>query len=97
VYAVNLKSNKSIKILGISLFLLVFIVGGTIGAKAQVNKVMTLKEAVAIGVSTNPEYGVVATNRRATDEELRQARALYLPSLDLRADTGYDDTYTVII
>jgi adhesin transport system outer membrane protein len=90
VYAVNLKSNKSLKALGLNLSVLTLLVCGTIGAKAQVDKVMTLEEAVAVGVSTNPEYGVVATNRRATDEELRQARALYLPSLDFRADTGYE-------
>lgn len=51
---------------------------------------LTLSEAVAIGIDTNPEYGVVATNRRATDEELNQAKSLYLPSVDLRADTGYE-------
>lgn len=51
---------------------------------------ITLQEAVAIGVSTHPEYGIVANNRRATDEELRQARGLYLPSIDVRADTGFE-------
>lgn len=51
---------------------------------------MSLRDAVASGVRTNPEYGVVAASRRATDEELRQGRALYLPSLDLRADAGYE-------
>ncbi len=51
---------------------------------------MTLQDAVSVGISTNPEYGVVATNRRATDEELRQAHSLYFPSLDARADTGYE-------
>jgi len=51
---------------------------------------ITLQEAVAAGLSTDPEYGVVANNRRATDEELRQARSLYLPSVDVRADTGFE-------
>ncbi len=51
---------------------------------------LTLTEAVAIGIDTNPEYGVVATNRRATDEELNQAKALYLPSIDFRGDTGFE-------
>lgn len=51
---------------------------------------ISLQQAVAAGVSTNPEYGIVANNRRATDEELRQARSLYLPSVDVRADTGYE-------
>lgn len=51
---------------------------------------MTLSEAVGVGVATNPEYGVVANNRRATDAELRQARALYYPSIDMNADTGFE-------
>ncbi len=52
--------------------------------------ILSLDEAVGIGMNTNPEVGVVQTNRRATDEELRQARALYLPSLDFAADTGVE-------
>jgi len=51
---------------------------------------ISLKDAVATGVSTNPEYGVVAASRRATDEELKQGKALYLPSVDMRADTGFE-------
>ncbi|NCO03837.1 MAG: TolC family outer membrane protein [Alphaproteobacteria bacterium] len=53
---------------------------------------MGLSEAVSIGVMTNPEYGVVAASRRATDEELNQAKALYLPSIDFSGDTGYEYT-----
>lgn len=52
--------------------------------------IISLKDAMSQGLYTNPEYGVVANNRRATDEELRQARGLYLPSLDLNADTGWE-------
>lgn len=51
---------------------------------------LDLRSAVAIGISTNPETGVVQNNRRATDEELNQAKGLYLPSVDVRADTGYE-------
>ena len=51
---------------------------------------ITLSDAVAIGVRTNPEYNIVANNRRATDEELNQAKALYLPSIDMAADTGFE-------
>ncbi len=54
------------------------------------DKTMSLRDAVAIGVNTNPETGVVQTNRRATDEELRQAKALYFPSIDFRGDTGVE-------
>jgi adhesin transport system outer membrane protein len=53
---------------------------------------MSLADAVTRGMLTNPEYGVVANNRRATDEELSQAEGLYLPSIDLRADTGSEYT-----
>ena len=53
---------------------------------------VSLRDAVAIGVATNPEYGVVASSRRATDEELEQGEALFLPSIDFRGDTGYEYT-----
>jgi outer membrane protein, adhesin transport system len=49
-----------------------------------------LKDAVATGLSTNPEYGIVASSRRATDEELKQGKALFLPSVDARADAGFE-------
>lgn len=53
---------------------------------------MTLSQAVSVGVMTNPEYGVVAASRRATDEELNQAKGLWYPSVDFRGDTGYEYT-----
>ncbi len=60
-------------------------------AEAQNNPAqMSLTEAVSVGVMTNPEYGTVAASRRATDEELEQARALYKPSIDFRGDVGYE-------
>ncbi|PZO84660.1 MAG: type I secretion protein TolC, partial [Micavibrio aeruginosavorus] len=49
---------------------------------------MSLSQALSTGIMTNPEYGTVAASRRATDEELNQAKALYLPSIDMRADGG---------
>ncbi|MEM6781075.1 MAG: TolC family outer membrane protein [Pseudomonadota bacterium] len=62
-------------------------------ANAQSNPTeLTLQDAVSKGVMTNPEYGVVASSRRATDEELRQAYALYFPSIDARADAGVEYT-----
>jgi adhesin transport system outer membrane protein len=53
---------------------------------------LTLQQAVGISVESYPEHGIVANNRRATDEELRQAQALYLPSVDVRVDEGYEHT-----
>lgn len=55
---------------------------------------MTLRDAVAAAVNTNPEYGVIANNRRATDAELRAAQGGYYPSIDLNADAGWDLTHT---
>ena len=46
----------------------------------------TLEEAVRLTLSTNPDIGVVANDRRAVDHELRQSRGLYLPQVDLRGD-----------
>lgn len=53
---------------------------------------VSIEKAVLIGVATNPQYGVVANNRRATDEELRQAKGLFLPSLDARGNAGIERT-----
>lgn len=58
------------------------------------DRITTLRDAVAVGVLTNPETEAVSNNRRATDEELKQAKALYLPSIDMRADTGYESIYS---
>ncbi len=63
---------------------------GAMAQQAQTNKILNLHDALAVGLMTNPEYGVVAASRRATDEELKQGRALYLPSLDARADAGFE-------
>lgn len=51
---------------------------------------ISMQEAVAVGIATNPEYGVVAASRRATDEELGQGKALFLPSVDVNADAGIE-------
>lgn len=59
-------------------------------AAGVTDRIINLRDAVAVGVLTNPQTEAVSNNRRATDEELRQAKALYLPSIDLRADTGYE-------
>ena len=49
---------------------------------------MTLQEAVAYTVETNPEIGEATSNREAIDFELRQARGLYLPQIDLEGSVG---------
>ncbi|HIC81881.1 MAG TPA: hypothetical protein EYH07_10080 [Kiloniellaceae bacterium] len=52
---------------------------------------MSLTEAVEQAIATNPDIGVVASNREAVDQELRQARGLYLPQIDLAAGIGVEN------
>jgi len=63
---------------------------GTTVAQELEHKVDTLRDAVAVGVATNPEYGMVSASRRATDEELNQGQALFLPSIDVSGDAGFE-------
>jgi adhesin transport system outer membrane protein len=55
----------------------------------------TLDEAIRLTLSTNPDIGVVANDRRAVDQELRQSRGLYLPQIDVRGDIGPQDIRNV--
>jgi adhesin transport system outer membrane protein len=57
----------------------------------------TLDEAVQLTVSTYPEIAEATANRRAVDQELRQAEGLYYPSVDLEAGAGWEWTDTVTI
>ena len=87
--------NKTIRTLCLTVST-VALVGLASGAAVSQDKALheslniSLRDAVATGVMTNPEYGVVAASRRATDEELEQGRALFRPSLDFRGDAGYE-------
>jgi len=49
---------------------------------------LTLKDAIAIAVESNPEIGASIENREAIDFELRQAHGLRMPRIDLEASTG---------
>lgn len=53
---------------------------------------LSLRDALERGLLSNPEYGVVANNKQATDEELRQAKGLFLPSVDLAFSAGGEYT-----
>ena len=53
---------------------------------------ISLIEAVDQALSTNPDIGVVASNREAIDEELRQARGLWLPQVDGALGIGKERT-----
>lgn len=49
---------------------------------------ISLQEAVGTAVESNPEIGQAAQNREAIEFELRQARGLYLPRVDLEGSLG---------
>jgi adhesin transport system outer membrane protein len=52
----------------------------------------SLEDSIRATLATNPEIGVVRADREAIDQELRQARADYLPSIDLRGAVGPEYT-----
>ncbi len=50
---------------------------------------VSLKDAVSVALDSNPEIGEAIENREAIEFELRQAKGLLLPSIDLEAGAGY--------
>lgn len=70
---------------GAAFFAAAFLIGG-IGTAGAVS----LEDAVRAAVNTNPDIGVVAKDRLAIDQELRQGKALYYPSVDGAVTAGYD-------
>lgn len=86
--------NKLTKICAVSLLSLM-ISSAAFGAGEDGD--LTLIDAVSKGILKNPEYGVVANNNLATKKELDQAKALYMPSIDFRGESGWEHTDTVTI
>ena len=52
----------------------------------------SIEDSIQAALATNPDIGVVAADREAIDQELRQARAEYLPSIDIRGAAGPEYT-----
>ena len=52
----------------------------------------SIEDSVRAALTANPDVGVVQDDRRAVDQELRQAEAGYLPSLDFRGAVGPEIT-----
>lgn len=68
--------------------LLAAVATATLFALGDNAQAITIEEAAALAVSTNPRVGVVSNDRKAVDQELRQGEALYYPQVDLRLDGG---------
>lgn len=83
-------SSKKMRVLCLSAAVSALLVFQAPQSFSQEAKTMSLRDALAVGVATNPEYGTVAASRRATDEELNQGKALYKPSVDVNADAGFE-------
>lgn len=49
---------------------------------------ISLREAISVTLESNPQIGQAVQNREAIEFELRQARGLYMPSVDLDASAG---------
>jgi adhesin transport system outer membrane protein len=52
----------------------------------------SIGDTVRAAITANPDVGVVKDDRRAVDQELRQAQSGYLPSLDFRGAVGPEVT-----
>ena len=71
--------------LGAAFLAAALVIGATGTASA-----VSLEDAVRAAINTNPDIGVVAKDRLAIDQELRQGKALYYPSVDGAVTAGYD-------
>lgn len=56
----------------------------------------TLEQAVDATIKTNPDVLAASNQRNAVAEEVNQARAGYLPTLDLAIGTGYESSDNTI-
>src|SRR5690349_17672051 len=55
---------------------------------ATPSSAQSLRESMETALHHNPEIGQAIENREAIEFELRQAKGLYLPTVDLEASTG---------
>ncbi len=82
--------------IGTARFLFALIASAACLAGPPAADAASLLDSVQLALETNPEVDVVKADRLAVDQELRQARAGYFPSIDFRAGVGpeYSDTPT---
>jgi len=79
--------GKTTSLFKVALFASAFSLPGATSAGA-----VSLNEAIEMSLSTNPDIGIVAHNREAVEEELKQARGLWLPQIDVSAGIGKENT-----
>ena len=69
------------------IFYSALLIAGCVSAPFQADA-LTLKEAVGTALRTNPEIAKSIENREAIEFELKQARGLFMPTVNLEASTG---------
>ncbi len=87
-----MRMNKKFKMVCLSSVACAALFLGSIQAKSEENKFLTLRDAVAVGLLSNPEYASAASERLATDQRLEQGKALFLPVVDVNGDLGFEYT-----
>jgi adhesin transport system outer membrane protein len=63
-----------------------------VGSLTSEARAISLEDAVRLTVTSNPEIGAASGNRDAILQELRQARGLWLPRVDLELGIGPEAT-----
>lgn len=59
---------------------------------SPLTQAQNLSDVVKLTVENNPQIGSVSANRKAVEQELRQARGLYLPQVDVVTGIGPEIT-----
>lgn len=72
--------------------MVVAILGGLVVAAAPSVSAQTLQEAVQETLQTNPDVLVYVNERMARDQQIKQARSGYLPTVDVLAGVGREDS-----
>lgn len=73
------------------------IIAGMSMSLAPQAQATSLEEAIRLSLEHNPRVSIVARNKEAVVEELRQARGLYLPTVDMTSGVGFEQTSTPTI
>lgn len=64
------------------------LMGTAHGALAQTDGPVSMQDAIAVAVNTNPEVAQAQYNKEAIEFERRQAQGLYAPRIDLEGSAG---------
>jgi adhesin transport system outer membrane protein len=81
------RSTMVLRFVAVSAVATALVIGGTDGAVAT-----TLQEAITLAVSSHPTVQKAKARKRATEQEVNEARSEYFPTVDATGDVGYEYT-----